>query len=54
MWCSCLSVDSAASLIELVEKLHKAAAGKRIEFTIQRNDWRSGVDVISLGVRVAA
>jgi len=53
MWCSCLSVDNADSLIELVAKLQKAAAGKRIEFTIQRNDWRGGVELHLTSVRLA-
>ena len=52
MWCSCLSVDNADSSIELVAKLQKAAAGKRIEFTIQRNDWRGGVELHLTAVRV--
>ena len=52
MWCSCLSVDNADSLIELVAKLQKAAAGKRIEFAIQRNDWRGGVELHLTAVRV--
>ena len=53
MWCSCLGVDSAASLIELVEKLQKAATSKQLEFTIQRNDWRGGVELHLTAVRMA-
>ena len=53
MWCDCLGVDSAASLIELMAKLQKAAIGKRLEFTIQRNDWRGGVDLHLTAVRLA-
>ncbi len=53
MWCDCLAVGSADSLIELVVKLQKAATGKRLEFTIQRNDWRGGVDLHLIAVRMA-
>ena len=53
MWCSCVGVDRADSLTELVEKLQKAAIGKRLEFTIQRNDWRAGVELHLTAVRMA-
>jgi hypothetical protein len=53
MWCSCLGVDSAASLVEMMEKLRQAATGKRLEFTVQRNEWRGGVDLQITAVRLA-
>ena len=56
MSCQCGVHASASttptSSIELVAKLQKAAAGKRIEFTIQRNDWRGGVELHLTAVRV--
>jgi hypothetical protein len=52
-WCDCLGVDSADSLTELIEKLQKAGIGKRLEFTIQRNEWQGGVSVALTAVRVA-
>jgi hypothetical protein len=53
MWVNCLSVDNAASLIELLEKLRQAAIGKRLEFALQRNEWRGGVKLQLTAVRLA-
>ncbi len=52
MWCEALSVDNANSLTELIEKLRQAALGRRVEFTLQRNDWRGGVELNLTSVRV--
>jgi hypothetical protein len=53
MWCDCLGAGSATSLVELVEKLRQAATGKRLEFTLQRNDWAGGVQLNPTSVRIA-
>ena len=52
VWSSVLSVDSAGSLVELMEKLKQAAVGKRVEFTLQRNEWGGGIDTVITAVRV--
>ena len=46
------SVDSANSLTELIdEQPAQAALGRRVEFTLQRNDWRGGVELNLTSVR---
>ncbi len=52
-WCDCLGVDSADTLIELIEKLRDAAAGKRLEFTLRRNEWAGGIELHLTSVRCA-
>ena len=53
MWCDCLGVDSATTLVELIAKLRDAAAGKRVEFELDCHRWKRGVDVYLVGVRLA-
>jgi hypothetical protein len=53
MWCDCLGVDSATTLVELIARLHDAAVGKRVEFELDCRRWKGGVDVYLTGVRLA-
>ncbi len=53
VWCDCLGVDNADTLVKLIEKLREAAAGKRLEFTLRRNEWAGGLDLHLTAVRCA-
>ncbi len=53
MWCDCLGVDNADTLIALIERLREAAASKRLEFTFRRNEWAGGIELHLTAVRMA-
>ena len=53
MWCACFGVENADTLIALIKRLREAAAGKRVEFTLRRNEWPGGLDLHLIAVRCA-